>query len=400
VEKEVARGVLLVLFTPIVLFLSAPSVTAVCGDGVCENSEQNGGCKADCSGATFFELFQKESFARKIKGFCRQPAHCLVTPVGALANTGKPEKFFDANSAIEQPRCVFDGQFILDHYCQEGSWITRTSSVFSIMHNSVPANTDFHIFCGRHEEVANRLDLKFRGKRLKEYLKSCVKGQAGKVVDCVNNLCVLKYQDHVTLGTSYNVPLSSDRGFLGALGQSASACNGVKDGTFGKCLTTPEGVSIFAHKGLDLVFASTDPQGIDGVGVGLATFISQRKLFTDFGSSRDPLYDGFSRMLHFNNLIHLRKSVGSVLGALERNVEVDSRDMAGLRYQNIQFNQEEPPCLTYVKPLDRVALCEGQEDDNDFIIVRIGPTAPPPSPGGRPAKGIVSLWGDAGAKIR
>jgi len=393
VKKEVVLGVLLLLIAPIAL--------AVCGDGVCENSEQDGSCKQDCSGATFFELFQKESFDRKIKGFCRQPHHCLVTPVGDLDNTGKPDTFFDANSAIEQPKCVFDTQFILDHYCRKGDWVTRTSIVSSIMLKSVPPGADYQLFCGRHEEVANRLDLKFRGKLLKEYLKTCIKGKAGKVVDCVNNMCVLTYNDKVTIGTAYNVPLSSDRGFLGALGQSSTACNGVKDNTFGRCLTTSEGIHIYAHKGFDMVFASTDTR-IDGSGVGLGAVESLVKAFTEFGSARDSFYDGFARMLHFNNLYFQKKATGAVSALLERNVGPDSRDMAGLHYQNIDFNDAEPPCLTYVKTRDSLALCEGQTDvDNTFMIVRIGSTAPPPRPPEEPpAKGVVSLWGDATAKLR
>jgi len=371
----------------VVLLLFPLTYAAVCGDGVCEQADVSSGCSADCQGASFVPLFSKETSDRKQFEFCQQPTDCLVSAIGDYAKDGNVASFFDARSEKEKPHCIHDSQYVLDQYCQQGQWTSRTGVVAASLLSL--QSGQFRLFCGLPEDVANRMDLTVRNKLLSEYVRRCQIGQG--LFDCVNNFCMITYEGGSALGTSYNVDPSTPRGFLNALDFDANSCDGVQG--FGKCTQKPgDGAAVYIDRARGLIFYVSDGKvpviNTDVRGV----FDQEKNKIADYAKTQNPGFDIFRKIQLYRELYVARGNGREAFAFLERDVETPALDLFGVRYVNTRF--EGPPCETYFGPLDTTRFsCSSQTAANtQFIVARNEPTTF--------RQGLAALWRDATAKLR
>src|SRR3989344_8026 len=76
--------------------------------------------------------FAASNWQQTSEGTCGQPSQCLVSNAFNSVFDNDPNAYWDglANPA-QGPKCIASGQYILDHYCNEGVWSSRTKLVAS-----------------------------------------------------------------------------------------------------------------------------------------------------------------------------------------------------------------------------------------------------------------------------
>ncbi len=141
----------------------------------------------------------KEDYLRNDSGYCTQDSECYV--------------------GLNQP-CFKSGQWGLfdstDRFCHAGTWTTRTRYIATALLNYTDEKgiNDFTLYCDvLNNALGENLDdinfdysLNATAPKFKQFIKDSNYCQ-GK--DCINNVCVLKFNDKVIIGTSLNAPLNT-----------------------------------------------------------------------------------------------------------------------------------------------------------------------------------------------
>jgi len=166
-------------------------------------------------------------------GYCLDDSDCLVNSQETSFN-GTVEDATDIyNPNGNAVRCIAEEEYIGDHYCNYGEWTSRTALIATQLIGFGGDFDDVSLYCGSYDEVLNHYDYSVNGGYAEYYLGlqsySCMLGN--NTVPCVNNVCVLKYnqggQDKVVLGMSLNHDVdSSVYSILESLGGSNQDCNG------------------------------------------------------------------------------------------------------------------------------------------------------------------------------
>jgi hypothetical protein len=110
------------------------------------------------------------------------------------------------------PQCVNSGEFVGDHYCEEGSWTSRTKFLAQEM-LEVIAPREFSLFCDSYQNVFNYYKGTLNGKKMADYVQGA--GQCEITVStlhpipCMNNFCVLETPDGISFGTTLNKELDT-----------------------------------------------------------------------------------------------------------------------------------------------------------------------------------------------
>jgi hypothetical protein len=169
------------------------------------------------------------------RGFCTQEEQCFVTKNGEAENT--ISSFLDEGDA---PICINPGESILDHYCQDGQWTSRTKFLASKL-VEVAGNDEFILYCTHYtdslldygdeiylggesqEESENTPSLGEDPVSLAqedELSYTCfpnlwdVEGGRELVLGdentCINNMCVLRYTEGGKFKTAFATTLNKD----------------------------------------------------------------------------------------------------------------------------------------------------------------------------------------------
>ena len=152
-----------------------------------------------CYDGEWVEVELKEAWDKEEVGFCPRADQCLVTMAGSSDSNDDPDKFY---TMANKPICVADGDYFLDKYCENGKWTSRTKQIASAMINMATEKSikKYTLYCDDYNMT------------LPEYKnilpENC--NRVGYQVPCINNVCILSYEDKVIIGTSYNVPIDSD----------------------------------------------------------------------------------------------------------------------------------------------------------------------------------------------
>ncbi|MCX6711228.1 MAG: putative metal-binding motif-containing protein [Candidatus Woesearchaeota archaeon] len=218
--------------------VTLPNCTAYCPCGLgcncpigCnkENVLVNNNCNGD-------KCITRRNWTNEISGCCLEESQCLVDPDGSLEQIGNVSAYFSDN----KPRCINSGQFILDHYCNNGEWTTRTALIAGELLNFTYADagrsSDFTLFCDDYTYALNYYEY----LPVINYLSQpCSLNNVE--IPCLNDICVLRYKD----GSSYkviaatalnwNISNSTPFSFLNAIGRSASYCNAVSGSDYAAC---------------------------------------------------------------------------------------------------------------------------------------------------------------------
>jgi hypothetical protein len=168
-------------------------------------------------------------------GFCTQEEQCFVTKNGQAENT--ISSFLDKGKA---PICINSGESILDHYCENGKWTSRTKFLASKL-VEVAGNDDFILYCTNYNDAllhpGNEIYLGGKSQDEKEEVPgldggfienpqedelsyTCFKemrsAEDGKELvpqdenTCINNMCVLRYTEGGQFKTAFATTLNKN----------------------------------------------------------------------------------------------------------------------------------------------------------------------------------------------
>jgi len=99
--------------------------------------------------------------------------------------------------------CIASGEYISDHFCENGTWTSRTKLI--ALHLLEYANTnspnDYVLFCDDYHSSLNHFDYyDGDGKKARDYLEASCNSDK-----CVNKVCVLKYgSEEIIFSTALN----------------------------------------------------------------------------------------------------------------------------------------------------------------------------------------------------
>jgi len=111
------------------------------------------------------------------RGYCPENSQCLVDPFGNPGQDNQP----DLN-----PVCISNEQFIVDDYCENGEWSTRTKFV-ALQLIDIAGTNDFVVFCDTPQNVLNDLDYTIQGQPVQNLVS----------IQNTNNFCVLSFKEQV-----------------------------------------------------------------------------------------------------------------------------------------------------------------------------------------------------------
>jgi len=162
----------------------------------------------------------KYTWSGDLSGYCQSDSQCLVQPYGNADNNGKPETY----SSYTPMQCINNSQYILDHYCENGKWTSRTRLLATDL-SGLAANmglTSYTLFCEDYTETLNIFSKALQsydftinpfGPFINYFNAEQCKSKQGEGVNCVNKICILKYYQGSTeraiFGTTINVPINS-----------------------------------------------------------------------------------------------------------------------------------------------------------------------------------------------
>jgi len=343
-----------------------------------------------CQQGNWKPVRKKFSPDRVMGGFCPEDDQCLVHVLGNSAFDNQPDKFLLGNPLQPNtvPRCINNGQFILDFFCNHGNWTSRTKllavQLLSLAQKSNASK--FAISCAAAQNALNAVDYDAGRGVVSQFVSSCVVGN--RLAPCVNNFCTLKFPEGiVAIATSSNIPINDPRSVLLALNASIDGCNGISSGGFGECAPLSIGKLWYAPDINSVVYL---PPLLD---TSLQDTLTSAELagILDFVFTKhnpnNPQFNlsFFNRTTILNTLFYSENGNQRIFAFLEQNQTPLRLNYVGVNYKNINLGRD--PCFTYFKRADAQALCEGQSSPAAFIVV---------SKSGN----LAALFADLGAKLR
>jgi len=269
-------------------------------------------------------------------GFCQSKSQCFVL--------SEDDGGTAANSAVSfidglYPNCIDSGEYILDNYCNNGVWTSRTKFVAETL-LEVAGSKDYSLYCTNYQDTLLSLDGKenqiagtnlgtvkkelslgeaIGGGPAEEIIRSCfsnIKGQeADRLVDknensCINNVCILKQGEKTTFGTTLNYPLEDpEKSFLIALDISPQKLTEICQTGEGFVLCDLSKVNqkgdLWYNKELNAIIYSKD--GVNLKKSGLSNFFS--KLF-----GADETKNPFAAFKSFRDIYSLNINNKEIIG--------------------------------------------------------------------------------------
>jgi hypothetical protein len=337
----------------------------------------------------WYPVLFKHGWNQRSSGFCSLDSQCLVSPAGSHALDGMPEMYF----SDPKPYCINNSQFVLDNYCDAGSWTSRTKllAIELLRVAEVQSSNDFSLFCGLPEIALNNLDYRVDNVLITEYLNNCNPHGSSDDYPCVNSVCVLRYSDGVAFGTSLNMPIDdSGKSFLKALDKSRSACNSAKnnDQDFDLCSDNvwynhdTESVIVLPESYLGSVLPSAT-----AVNILNNYFIEPFNQVKSFAQSINTVNLSFYENTGlFNNLYFARKGSKEVFAFLEKDQTLFGYDFVGIKMSGFVITNI---CSDVIDNFDSDAFCS---DSADIVVVaRKTPNMDDT---------LVDAWPDITAKLR
>ena len=172
-------------------------------------------------------------------GFCTGAEQCFVSRTGSTASTA--QDFYTANIL---PACISEQEYILDHYCEQGNWTSRTKYLAGDL-LKITEGEDYVLYCTDYQnalpnyddedqlilggEVAQTLDVTLDvGQTLTQttpetiytFLSNPPELISQRENTRINNVCLLKFKqgdNKIAFATTLNLPLTHEDSILNAL---------------------------------------------------------------------------------------------------------------------------------------------------------------------------------------
>jgi len=302
-------------------------------------------------------------------GFCAQDTQCLLNPSGNPSNDGQPELWF-ASTPLNQPKCINDGQSILDHYCSSGQWTSRTKILAANM--IARAEKPFTLICGSPDVLL--LPNATETIKLANTIKSpVVKGS--RTFPAGNNVCILRSGAETFFGSALNVPPSDAKSIVSAL-NIPNYCNAffTLAGVGELCRNTGDFSVYYDSDSNSVIIKSSAPSVVKGTFAGTIAYITNAfssitaytKTITST-SAKD--YSIFDQPGEFSNLFISDTSRGKMMAFMETNQTQFRTTYLGMKFENMDLKDN--PCIMLFKSFDDISKCENQLDykSNGFFIL-------------------------------
>ncbi len=133
-------------------------------------------------------------------GYCPNVEDCLVTNLGNPENNYNTTSYFLSQGVrADWPDCVSDDQYLRDHYCQNGSWTTRTK-LLALTMMDLPED-EYSLHCDIPQNALNYWEAETLQQGVTKETASYIRSIDP---DAYNNFCVLTYEDQTVVGTTVN----------------------------------------------------------------------------------------------------------------------------------------------------------------------------------------------------
>ena len=353
--------------------------------------------------ADWVQVDIKETWDRRGTGFCPKANQCLINNAHSDSYNEQPDRYWSETSSDQRPKCIAPGQFISDHYCENGQWTSRTKQValqlLAVGLGRTPE--DFAIYCDKYDKVLNKYDYVTSYGSVTSFLrKFCFQPGKRRLEPCANNICVLRHGNAVAFGFASNTDISGEKSPLRALNVGPKSCDTVKnnDQDYDAC-----GNNVwYNHDAQSLIYAP---------GISTLTPVTaqtQSFLTVPFGKLKDYVfgvvhkpditqynYTFFTPDPDYNYLYITKNSANFAYSFKQEDVTLSKIDYAGWYYSNI--NLPEDTCARLIKRQDSRANCEKQPSPTEFHIV--AEKRPQTGPLGSQRPSLVDFWADL-IKIR
>ena len=195
-----------------------------------------------CIDGQWKDLPRQSNWGNSDAGFCAQESQCFVS------SGGDPEfgatEFFEDDTKVKVPSCINTGEYLMDNYCENGNWTSRTKHLVLSMANLLNAADEYEFYCTAPGEAFGDMaegdrDILIGGMvRDTNDDSGMQRGDATGIVrpnvcfpqahgiisdnedTCINNVCVLKYKRgsewKVAFATTLNKPLNQPDSFITA----------------------------------------------------------------------------------------------------------------------------------------------------------------------------------------
>jgi hypothetical protein len=337
--------------------------------------------------ADWYPVSFRYSWNSRAFGFCPQESQCLVSPAGSHSFDGMPEKYFSPT----KPYCINSSQYILDFYCANGNWSSRTRliAVELLKIAESRANNDFSLFCGPVDIAVNNVNYPVNGISVKEFLNNyCHPFSSTGTHPCVNSVCVLKYGADIAFGVSLNIPVDDNgRSFLEVLGKDDDACNSAKnlDSDFDLCRD-----NIWYNHNTESILvlpSSVSPVSSSAAGLVDRYFSRPFDSIRSFAASQaNASFLGSSNL--FSNVYFAREAGREIFGFLEKDKSLFSYDYFGILMNGIDFSGYSL-CTDIMSIADGRALC--RDSPNAVFVAKKTPDV---------NQSLVNAWSDVTSKLR
>src|SRR3989338_7550824 len=109
-------------------------------------------------GVRWVQVDIKTNWQQTSTGFCRNTNQCLVSNAFSEVFDNIPDSYWDGLSDPDLgPKCINNAQYILDNYCNQGIWSSRTRLIATQLLGIALKNTpnNFTLYCDTYENVLN-----------------------------------------------------------------------------------------------------------------------------------------------------------------------------------------------------------------------------------------------------
>ncbi len=380
-----------------------------CWDGTNCKSEgeyyalQEIGYRCQGTPAGWVEAPIKRTWDAKSVGFCLQPSQCLINNAFNEAYNNIPDRYWSEITSSNKPKCITDGQYIADHYCDSGKWSSRTrltaNQLLAATLDKSPTN--FSIYCDKYESVLNRYLYNTDYGPATDFIKKfCIQTGNRVTENCANNICVMKAGSLIALGMSINTDISGTKSPLKALNLSPTECDETKntDGDFDPC-----GENVwYNHNTQSMIYApgispmpAITPLANDFFITPYNKLNSYVFSYVHNPETAQYNYWFFNLTPDFSQFYMAKDGFDFVYGFKQKNMTLTQIDYAGWYYSNIVLPSG--VCDRVIKAYDGRANCEIQPSPTEFYVAA---HKTPPVNKFDNRQSIVDAWEDMTGKMR
>lgn len=353
--------------------------------------------------ADWKEVTVKYNWDRKSTGFCQDTNQCIVSNAYSDAFDNMPDRYWSETSNNQKPKCITDGQYISDNYCEKGQWTSRTKlaaqQLLALALNK--SQNNFALYCDEYDEVLNKYQYNTDYGTVTSYLRGLCMQTGNKRSDiCVNNICVLKYETGTGFAMAFNTDISGEKSPLHALNMEADECDSAKnnDGDYDTC-----GNNLWYNHDTQTILyvpgiSPLPPQTPETNDFFMLPFNKLKNYVTTVVHKPDITqynYTFFNPTPQFKQIYMTKDNLDFTYAFKQENITLQQISYAGWYYSNINLPTE--TCERIIKKYDSFANCEQQPNPAEFYIAA---HKTPPQNKLDVKTSIVDVWQETTGKIR